>query len=871
MKADVIRNSFLEFFRANNHQIVPSDSLVPRNDPTVLFTPAGMNQFKEDFLSPQPRFKRAASCQRCLRMDDLDKVGKTSYHHTFFEMLGNFSFGNYFKKEAIKFAWEFLTEVLKINPQKLWVSVYIDDDEAYKIWNGNIKIPVHKIIRLDDSSNFWPAEVKTKGPNGPCGPCSEIFFDRGDNFGCGKSSCSVGCGCGRFVEVWNLVFTQFNRQEDGTLNPLPKKNIDTGMGLERLSALLQGVESNFKTDLFSPIIDEIVAHIDNRDGGAIWDNLCAIADHIRAITFAIYDGVYPSNEERGYIVRKLIRKSVMHLKKVKINKPFLYSLVPIVAEIMKDPYPELDAKKENISQIILTEEKNYLSILSSAQSILNNTFADFLKNKSDEIEAARCAFKLYDTYGIPLEITQEFAKQNNFTLNLQEFNRLLSEQRKLSQEKTLTEKVIFKDQGFFKKITTTKFLGYQKTETEAKVLKIFESEDKTEVILDRTVFYPESGGQVADTGIIQKGNCVFKVKDTQKKDKFIVHIGEFQGNRFKEKDTVLAKIDQERRKAIARNHTATHLLQFALRKILGEHVKQQGSYVGENYLRFDFSHFKPLSFSDIMRIEQQVNKCILNNDKVIKKEMTFEQAKRINALAFFEEKYDRYVRVVSIGDYSKELCAGTHLDFTAEIGIFKIVSFSSVAQGIKRIEAITGSSAYENITEQTHLIQDISMLLKTNPDNLLSQCEKKLTYIKELEKKIESIQFEYIKVLLEESLLKAEEWQGIKIIYKIIPDTQPAVLRKAVDLIKQNTQKAVIFLVSPQKDTVFIVVGVTPSLVKMGLNADKLIKQISKHIGGNGAGREDFAQGSGKDLKELDLLYLKFKEILKTYENNLSS
>jgi alanyl-tRNA synthetase len=861
MKADILRDKFLDFFKNKDHKIISSDSLVPKDDPTVLFTPAGMNQFKKEFLSPKPKLKRVATCQRCLRTDDLDKVGKTAYHHTFFEMLGNFSFGDYFKKEAIIFAWEFLTEVLKIKEDRLWVSVYEEDEESFNIWKEIIKIPISKIVKLDDRSNFWPSEAKKKGPDGPCGPCSEIFFDWGPDYGCRRASCNPSCNCGRFVEVWNLVFTQFNRRSPGILEPLPKKNIDTGMGLERLASVMQGVDTNFKTDLFLPIIEEITTDL-NIDIDKFKENIYAVADHIRAITFAIYDGVMPSNEERGYVVRKLIRKSTMHLKKLKINKPFLYKLVGLVAQTMEKPYPELLLRRENISQIVLNEEKNFLSIIQSSESIFAKEFEDFLKGKQDEEEAGKIAFRLYDTYGIPLELSQDFALRKGFRISEEIFNRMLISQRQLSQKKSVLERKIFSTKTFYTKIKPTEFLGYSLLETKAKVLRVEKNDNNFEIILDRTVFYPESGGQIADTGTIEKAKTIFEVLDTQKRDSVIVHIGRFKSGSFKEKDTVLAKIDQKRRLSIARNHTATHLLQSALRKVLGEHVQQQGSYVADQYLRFDFTHFKPLSNDEIKRVEELVNAYILNNDRVIKEEMTLEKAKKLKALAFFEEKYEKKVRVISIGDYSKELCAGTHLDFTAPIGLFKITSFSSIAQGIKRIEAVTGEYAYKMIREQSDLIRDISELLKTDSKGIIPQIEKKIRQIKELESCLDNLHLDYIRSFQDTIVSHAEEIKGVKIVFKFIPNIRAEILRKAIDLIKEKNTNVVVLLVTILEENIFMVLGISKELTQRGLDAAQIIRELASSVGGSGGGRADFAQGSGPQIRNKDNLYPKLKEII---------
>ncbi|MDD5356480.1 MAG: alanine--tRNA ligase, partial [Candidatus Omnitrophica bacterium] len=674
MQADILRKKFLDFFKAKKHKIVESDSLAPKDDPTVLFTPAGMNQFKKQFLGHLTGFSRAATSQRCLRTDDLDKVGKTPSHHTFFEMLGNFSFGDYFKEEAIAWAWEFLTKELKIDEDKLWVSVYKDDDESYKIWRNKIKVPANKIVKLGDKENFWPSEAKEKGPNGPCGPCSEIFYDQGG--GCGKPDCSPACSCGRFPEIWNLVFTQFNRKADGKLEPLPKKNIDTGMGLERLAAVMQGVPNNFETDLFRPLIKEISANV---SANVKKEFIYAIADHIRAVTFAIYDGILPSNDGRGYVVRKLIRKSTYNLS---LHKPFLYKLVPIVAEIMKVPYPDLGSRRENIAEIVLTEEKNFISILKSSDALLKEKFSE-PSFASDPVKSADLTFELYDTYGLPLEVTTNWLKEKfRVEISQDRLNKKVEEQKTRSKLQSAMKGDVFDLKDLHLTATKTNFSGYSKYEVKSRILKIVKDNapvkkitkgDQAQVILDKTVFYAESGGQVGDTGKLIKGKNIFQVIDTQKFDKVIVHKGVVKEGSFKNADELRACVDVERRLSIGRNHTATHLLQAALREVLGAHVQQQGSLVAEDKLRFDFTHFKALTSEQLCRVEQIVNEHIMNNEDLSVKEMPLSTAKKTGALAFIGEKYEGKVRVVSIAEVSKELCGGTHLDSTGQIGLFKII------------------------------------------------------------------------------------------------------------------------------------------------------------------------------------------------------
>jgi len=851
MKADILREKFLDFFKSKKHKIVESDSLVPADDPTVLFTPAGMNQFKKEFLGVTSGFTRAATAQRCLRTDDLDKVGKTPGHHTFFEMLGNFSFGDYFKQEAISYAWEFLTEELKINQEKLWVSVYKDDEEAYKIWKDKIKIPPEKIIKFGDKENFWPSQAKAKGPNGPCGPCSEIFFDQ--------------------MEVWNLVFTQFNRKEGGVLEPLHKKNIDTGMGLERLAAVMQGVANNFQTDLFQPIIKEIRTHI-GKSLREEYENelVCALADHIRAITFAIYDGVLPSNENRGYVIRKLIRKSVRNLRALGIKKPFLYKLVPILSQVMKIPYPELEKRRENISEIILAEEKNCISILDSSQELLHKGLSELVKktedgtfSENDVKGASIIAFELHDTYGIHWELTKDWADAHGIKIDKKIFDSELEKQKVRSKAGSAMKGDVFGIKDLHLDIKETKFLGYQEDTVKAKIIKVIQDNHEVKIVLDRTPFYAEAGGQVGDRGVISKGKNVFEVTDTQRIGKVIVHIGKIKAGSFQKNDLVSAKIDREHRLAIARNHTATHLLQAALRKVLGVHVKQQGSLVAAERLRFDFTHFKDIDNAQLDRIEEVVNSYILNNYPLIKKEMTRAQARKSGALAFFGEKYAARVRVVSISDVSQELCAGTHLTSTGQIGSFKIVQEGSVASGVRRIEAVTGSFAYKKIKEEESVIAGIASLLDVPAEKIVLELEKRLARIKELEKQLNLQGLDIIKASLDTIIENAEKINEIKVITRIIENIGMDLLRKGLDLIKEKVDNAIIALGSTNQGRALLVMGITADLVQKGLDATRLIKDVAGILGGSGGGRKDFAQAGGDRPENFQKAFQELKNIIK--------
>ncbi len=854
MNSDILRDKFLAFFKARKHKIVDSDSLVPKDDPTVLFTPAGMNQFKKQFLGFTTGFTRAATSQRCLRTDDLDKVGKTCGHHTFFEMLGNFSFGDYFKDEAISWAWEFLTEELKIKETKLWVSVYKDDEEAYKIWKDKIKIPEQRIVKLGDKDNFWPAEAKEKGPNGPCGPCSEIFFDYGADSGCKKPDCNPSCSCGRFVEVWNLVFTQFNRKEAGALEALPNKNIDTGMGLERLAAVMQGVKNNFETDLFQPIIKEIYLGHHVTTSPRHQELVYAVSDHIRAAVFAIYDGVLPSNESRGYVVRKLIRKASYNLASIGLVKPFLYKLVPVVSQIMKVVCPDLEKRRENIAEIVLAEEKSFISILKSSDTLLKEKFSSVFLAQ-DPVKSAELTFELYDTYGVPLELTMGWLKEKfNTEVSQERLNHKINEQKNRSKSQSAMKGDVFSVKDMASGIKETKFLGYKNYECRAKVLRIIKDDaqakkaaagDQIKIIFDETVFYPESGGQIADRGSIVKGKNIIEVLDTQKSGKVIIHICKIKAGSVKIGDEGTARVDIERRLSIARNHTATHLLQAALRRVLGVHVQQQGSLVEVERLRFDFTHFKDIDNEQLDRIEEIVNDNILGDHQLCVKQLSLSEAKKTGALAFFGEKYEGKVRVVAIADFSKEFCGGTHLDATGQIGLFKITQEGSVASGVRRIEAVTGKHAYNIFKENSSLINDTSFLLNVPKDKIAQEVEKRLVRIKELEKQLSAQKSDSVKASLDDLIKNSAIVKGVKIIGSVIDNADMGLLRNTVDLIKQKSGNTVIALGSNSQGKALLVIGVTPDLIQKGLDAVKLIRDISGVIGGSGGGRSDFAQAGG--------------------------
>jgi len=850
MTSDEIRSRFLGFFESKRHKIVPSDSLIPANDPSVLFTSAGMNQFKDQFMARNVTFTRAATCQKCLRTGDLENVGRTSRHHTFFEMLGNFSFGDYFKKEAIAWAWEFLTSELGLPSEKLWVSVYEDDDEAYDIWKDDIKVPARKIKRYGARDNFWPAEAPLNGPNGPCGPCSEIFYDRGAAAGCGAANCGPSCGCGRFVEVWNLVFTQFNRTGKNRLEPLKSKNIDTGMGLERLASVMQGAGNNFETDLFAPIIKKIAALAGGRGGDF---RVKAIADHIRAVCFMASDGILPSNEERGYVERMLIRRAFRLGMELGAEEPFLYKIVPSVARIMKGPYPELDTMREGISDVVLSEEERFRNTLREGTAILNDMM-EGLKKKNKKVISGDDAFWLYDTYGFPAELTLEMAKAAGFSMDKKGFDEAMERQRELARSRSKIKSSIFEDAGgdnvilkLSRTIKPTVFTGYERCEDRGTVLAVVVSgrraksakaPDKAEVILDKTPFYGSSGGQIGDSGEILTDSAALKVTDTSKSGGVIVHACDVLKGQISEKDKVRAAVDKKSRLAVAASHTATHLLHYALRKVLGGHVKQSGSRVGKNKFRFDFTHFKPVGERQLKRIEEIVNELGSKDIKVKAELLKREDAKKKGAIALFGEKYGPEVRMVSVGDVSKELCGGTHLERTGEMGAFRIVSEGSVASGIRRIEAVIGEKALEHDRISREALK----------------AKEKREEEKRIEKDREKQRIRESRLALDtDTLIKdAKKVLGARIISAVLKDMNARALGAAADDIRKKAGPSVIVaLGSEAEEKAVLVCAVSADLTDKGISAGAIIKKISGIVGGSGGGRPDFAQAGGRDASKL--------------------
>jgi len=870
LSTDELRRAFLDFFESRGHKVVQSDMLVPKDDPTVLFTSAGMNQFKEQFLGKNITFKRATTCQKCLRTDDLDKVGKTSSHHTFFEMLGNFSFGDYFKEEAIAWAWEFMTKVLEVPPERLWVSVYKDDAEAYKVWLDKIKIPKDKIVQLGEKDNFWPSEAPSNGPNGPCGPCSEIFYDQGKEYGCGEPACGPSCGCGRFVEVWNLVFTQFERFGENKLTALPSRNIDTGMGLERMSAVMQGVYTNFEVDIFRPVIDEIA----KQAGGSRGPALSAIADHARAVLFAICDGVLPSNEERGYVVRKLIRKASWHARQLGIEEPFLYKLIPILAKAYASPYPELLQRRENVSRIILSEEEKFAQTLVLGQAMIDELFAE-LESQKKKLVPGELIFKLYDTYGFPVELTSLIAKERGYELDIAGYESLMAQQKERAKQKSaILQGVVFAGSSsseLAQAQAKTEFLGYDADSCKARVTGIFKDEkpcgvigekEAGIVILDKSVFYAESGGQAADRGELANEDARASVLDVKYFGSAIAHYVEVNSGKLRVGDEVTASLDLQRRQDLMRNHTATHLLQRALREVLGEHVQQAGSLVDQEKLRFDFTHFAALDERALNRVEEIVNEKILRNDKVLTNEMPAQEAIKSGAMALFGEKYGQTVRVVRAGE-SMELCGGTHARTTGEIGLFKIISEGSVQSGVRRIEAQTGRWACKKVKEDTEMLKELAASLRCAPGETLEALERLIEKAKSLEKGITNAAAKKFEQSLDSLLSRAKDLRGVSVIVERFDGAGDDLLRRNIDLLRQRVKSGIFVFGSKVDERAIFICGVTDDLAKRAVRAGDLVNRIAAIAGGSGGGRPQLAKGGAKDAALLDEALSRAMDIIK--------
>lgn len=861
MNSNEIRDTFLRYFESKGHKILPSSSLIPQNDPTLLFTNAGMVQFKDIFTGREKsEYKRAATAQKCMRAggkhNDLENVGHTARHHTFFEMLGNFSFGDYFKREAILFAYEFLTEVVRLDKSRLYVTIYKDDEEAYKLWQEVAGIEASRIFRMGEKDNFW-----AMGDTGPCGPCSEIIYDQGKEVGCGRPECTVGCDCDRFLEIWNLVFMQFERDASGELKPLPKPSIDTGMGLERLTAVLQGKKSNFDTDIFKEIIDTIsdIARVRYHSDERADISLRVIADHARASSFLISDGVLPSNEGRGYVLRRIIRRAIRHGHLLGIKDIFFYKVCEAVVNKMGGHYSELNRSLDLIKRATRYEEERFRETLEKGLEILKEEF-DRLKRENNRVLNGEVVFRLYDTYGFPVDLTSIIADENGFKIDMEGFEREMGRQRERSEWKGSGEKAVEEVYKELKaRVPATIFTGYERENDEGTLLAIIhrgeivdsiEAETEAELVFSNTPFYGESGGQVGDTGIIESGDSLFEVSDTIKIENITIHQGRLKTGRLKTGTKLNLKIDANRRARIRAAHSATHLLHRALRKILGEHVKQAGSLVEEDRLRFDFSHFEQIPEETLERIEEEVNRYIVSNLNTSIEIKEIKEALKGGAIALFGEKYGEKVRVVSIGD-SIELCGGTHVRSTGEIGVFYIVKESAVAAGIRRIEAVCGLNALKLIERERRIIKKASQILKTNIENIPDSIEALNRRIEELEREIASYEDRLFANMAQDIVKEAIHIGEMRLIISEINARDVSDLRKKMDIIRDRDKKALLFLYSRIQNKISLVMNV-PQEYSDKINASYIVKEVSKIIGGTGGGRKDMAQGGGSDLSKID-------------------
>ena len=855
-----LRNKFLNFFKEKEHKIVSSSPVIPYDDPTLMFTNAGMNQFKDVLTGKETRsYTRATSVQKCIRVsgkhNDFEIVGFDGTHHTFFEMLGNWSFGDYYKKEAIEFAWEFLTKILKFPENKLAVSIYKDDDEAYEVWKKHIGLPDNKIIRLGDiekgdDENFW-----SMGEVGPCGPCTEIHYKAFNNFDYDSNKDGYSDD---YIELWNLVFMEFYRDTNGTYTPLKMKSVDTGMGFERLYTLLQGKESNYHTDLFMPIIN----HLEEITGKKYTGNdvsFQVIADHIRALTFSIGDGGNFSNEGRGYVLRKILRRAERHLRKLGVSEPKLFLLVDDLTDIMGDFYTDLKDKKEQIKKFIKIEEEKFLSTLETGLNQIT-VIIDKLKKENKNVIDGKDVFMLYDTYGFPKDITKEIARENNLEIDEKGYEKYMEEQRKRGQaswagaNKNITEEEISK---LLENINHTVFTGYDSLKEDSRVVAIIKNNNKADelsdseyagIVLDKTPFYAEMGGQIGDTGNIYNSEVKFIVNDTNKYGNFYVHWGTLKAGTLKINDTVTAEVDSSRRKSIMRNHTATHLLQAALKKIVGDHITQAGSYVGDDRLRFDFRHYEGLTREQIKDIEHMVNSVIQENIPVEKFVKDKEEAIKMGATAIFGEKYGEKVRVVKINDFSMELCGGTHIDRTGDIGLILILSESSIAAGVRRIEAITGEKAVKYIQNQTDLLLNISHILKVKENDIPKRIEHLLETNKKLEKELKSKKNMSGDNEIKALISGAKNINNSKIIIKKYRNEDMKFLSSIGDRIKKQIDSGAVLFINETDGKLSSLLLLTQDLVEKGLNAVDILNNISSIVNGRGGGRPDRAQAGGKNV-----------------------
>ena len=862
---DAIRESFIKFFESKGHTRVTSSALIPKDDPTLLFTNAGMVQFKNAFLGLENRgYTRAATCQKCVRAggkhNDLENVGVTARHHTFFEMLGNFSFGDYFKEEAISWAWEYLIDIAKLPKDKLWVTIFEDDDEAFAIWQEKMKVPKDRIVRMGEKSNFW-----MMGDTGPCGPCSEILFDQGEGTGCGRPECDVYCDCDRHLEIWNNVFTQFDRDETGKLTPLAKPSIDTGMGLERLTAVIQGVKSNYDTDLFTPII-RFVEKISGKTYGKNADNdvsIRVIADHSRAVTFLISDGIMPANDGRGYVLRRILRRAARHGKMLGINKPFLNEAARVVIDMMKYTYPDLADNASYITKVILNEEQRFMETLDAGLRILQEETAA-LANAGQSVLPGAVIFKLYDTFGFPVDLTADIVKKDKITLDTEGFEAEMERQRERARgawrgsgEEAVAECYLKSSSSG----VVTEFCGYDEISKDtAKVMAMFVDGkpadtagegQQAEIILDTTPFYGESGGQAGDTGYLEGQGFHFTVEDTKKPiDKFIVHKGVVRSGEIKIGAKAKLVVDLERRKAIAANHSGTHLLQAALKAVLGDHIKQSGSQVTSDRLRFDFTHFSKITDEELQRVEEIANDMIRRNLSVQTDVCPLEEALKTGATAVFDEKYGSTVRIVKMGEISMELCGGTHVERTGDIGLLKIMHESAIAAGVRRLEAVTGKEALAQVQRTEEELRRTAGLFKAGHLEVYDRAEKLLKNVKDLEKEIEALKGKLAARDSGDLMSQVKEIAGVSVLAAEVSIADARTLRDFGDKLRDKMASGIILLGSKADDKALLLCIVTKDLADR-FHAGNIIKELAPLVGGKGGGRPDMAQAGGTQPENL--------------------
>ncbi len=858
-----LRSTFLEYFGKNGHKILPGASLVPANDPTLLFTNAGMVQFKEYFLGQSTSdWKRATTAQRCLRVsgkhNDLENVGYTARHHTLFEMLGNFSFGDYFKKEAIFFGWDFLTREIGLDGTRMIVSVFREDDESYDLWHKTIGIPASRIVRFDEKDNFW-----SMGPTGPCGPCSEILYDQGEGVGCGRPGCAVGCDCDRFLEIWNLVFMQFNQDESGTRTPLPKPSIDTGMGLERLAGVVQGVTSNYETDLFRPILDGISRQCGVPIGKspALDAAMRVVADHARATAFLIADGIVPSNEGRGYVLRRIMRRALRHGKKLGFDGPFLHRVAGIVVEEFQEAYAGLAQSASFIDTVAFQEERRFLETLDAGLRMVEEEFSRMPGGR--KIFPGEVAFKLYDTYGFPADLTADLCRERGFALDSAGFEKEMEKQRAQSRESWKGGEVGAQDalaDDLSRTGISVDFVGYERMETDARVVAVFRQGarvtsaapgEEVELVTDVTPFYGESGGQAGDSGDVQGDGFALRVHDTRRASTGqIIHRVKVLSGTLREGQEARLRVDKTSRRRTEGNHTATHLLQAALRKILGTHVKQAGSYVGPDKLRFDFSHFEALAPETLSAVEEEVNRVIFSPRPVTWESLPYEQAVAAGAMAFFGEKYADIVRMVTVPEVSRELCGGTHVRNTAEIGLFHIVSEGAVAAGVRRIEAVTGFPAWRCLREEAGTLHGVARELKVAALEVPERVRKLSAQIKALEKSLQEVRRRSSRDLVGEILSGAKEVAGVRRVSAEVEAMDAAALRDLADAVKGKLLSGILLLGAREGERCHLVAGVTSDLTGR-FSASDIVRKAAALVGGGGGGRKDMAQAGGSRVENL--------------------